>query len=80
VVEEAVSIPGQPPIAGVAAFVLRPGGEASFYTHVPSLDVLSDGLAKQGAEVGEWHEIPEDVPRDLASTAAWVAARTQPAG
>jgi hypothetical protein len=29
---------------------------------------------RQGFSVGEWEEVPENVPRDLASTCAWVVS------
>jgi hypothetical protein len=37
-----------------------------------SREELSAEAARQGIRLGPWEEVPDDVPRDLASTAAWV--------
>ena len=74
-VEQAIEIMGIPEFAGVTGFAFQSAGKIFFLGHMDSLDAWRLELTQQGVEVSEWREVPDDVARDLAATAAWVSER-----
>jgi hypothetical protein len=60
------------PESAVTGFAIRPYGPIQFLGQMPSREELADVLSRQGVTLGPWENVPEDVSRDLASTAAWL--------
>lgn len=56
----------------VSGFVVRANEPIVFLGAMPKREDLWNSLTWQGVHLASWQEVPEDVPRDLASTAAWV--------
>ena len=62
------------PEKAVTSFVVRVNEPTVFLGQASTREELWDDLARQGVMLGSWQEVPHDVLRDLASTAAWVLA------
>ena len=60
------------PATAVSGFVVRANEPVVLLGAMPTRDDLSTVLLGHGMTLGSWQEVPEDVPRNLASTAAWV--------
>lgn len=60
------------PASAVTGFAVRPDAPIQFLGQMPSREELANVLSRQGVTLGPWEEVPEDVTRDLASTAAWL--------
>jgi hypothetical protein len=61
----------------VTGYVVRPDQPVASLGQVPVRDILSNELTRQGVHLGPWEAVPESVPRDLASTAAWLLRRRE---
>ena len=62
------------PARAVSGFGLRANEPIVLLGQTPTREDLWNEGTRQGLELGSWQDVPEDVPRDLASTAAWVLA------
>jgi hypothetical protein len=60
------------PATLISGFVARAKQPIVFLGAMPTREELSTVLVRQSVTLGSWQGVPEDVPRDLASTAAWV--------
>jgi len=60
------------PDEAVSGFVIRSGEPIVFLGQVSTREDLWNDLTRQGVTLGQWAEVPETVPRDLGSTAAWL--------
>jgi hypothetical protein len=60
------------PDSAVTGFAIRPESPIQFVGQMPSREGLANVLSKQDVTLGPWEEVPEDVSRDLVSTAAWL--------
>jgi hypothetical protein len=60
------------PDQAVSGFVIRPGEPIVFLGQVSTREDLWNDLTRQGVTLGQWAEVPETVPRDLGSAAAWL--------
>jgi hypothetical protein len=60
------------PATAVSGFVVRAKEPVVLLGAMPTREDLSTVLLGHGMTLGSWQAVPEDVPRDLASTAAWV--------
>ena len=60
------------PESAVTGFAVRPDGPIQFLGQMPSREEIANVLSAQGLTLGPWEEVPENVSRDLASTAAWL--------
>jgi len=62
----------EPPSPWVSAYGARRGVPIIHFGKAQTREELWSEATRQGFTLGEWEEIPESVPRDLASTCAWV--------
>jgi hypothetical protein len=62
------------PEKAITGFVVRANEPIVFLGQASTREELWNDLTRQGVTLGSWQEVPEDVPGDLASTAAWVLA------
>jgi hypothetical protein len=62
----------EPPEEAVSCFAIRPSEPIAFLGQMSTREDLWNELTGQGVTLGPWKEVPEDVSRDLASTANWV--------
>ena len=62
------------PARAVSGFGLRANEPIVLLGQTPTREDLWNEGTRQGLQLGSWQDVPEDVPRDLASTAAWVLA------
>jgi hypothetical protein len=63
------------PEQAVSGFAIRRGEPILFLAQMSTREELWNELTRQGVTLRPWAEVPESVPRDLASTAAWVLTR-----
>ena len=57
----------------MSVYGVRPGEPiVSFGRQIETLEVLWAEATRQGMTLGPWEEVPDSVPRDLASTATWL--------
>jgi hypothetical protein len=63
------------PATLISGFVARAKQPIVLLGATGTREELSTPLTRSGATLGSWQDVPEDVPRDLASTAAWVLSQ-----
>ena len=62
----------QVPEGSVAGYALRTNQPIVFLGQMSTRDDLWNELTRQGVTLGSWQEVPDNVARDLKSTANWV--------